>query len=134
MLVPHIEAIWRVGDIRKVDLRLDRLSQCRARRLQRRLQLVINQKLRLAADRDAGPSRVIRYCGARVETRTGVMRYLPRGENRLVAHDCRDEPGGWRRGDARWIHLANFAARLRHHRNQRGRNCRGGAEQALHDH
>lgn len=68
------------------------LSQCRAGGLQRRLQLVLNQKLGLAADGDTGPSDVIRYRRTRIETRTGVMRHLPCDENKLVAHYCRDEP------------------------------------------
>ena len=51
---------------------------------------MLYQKLRLAADGDAGPSRVIRYRCARVETGTGVMCHLPRDENKLVA-ELREE-------------------------------------------
>ena len=55
---------------------------------------------------------MILYRRTRVETLHRVMRHLPRDENKLVAPYCRDEPSGWRRGNAMWIHLAEFPARL----------------------
>ena len=135
MAVPDVHELGQVVDVGEIDLRLDRVLERAAARLQPRLETRRDQEFSLQPDVGAVPHRVGRTIGLRIKAGHGlVVRHLPGDEDIIAAHERSDKAGMLRDRNAVGPRGMWLAALARKHRQQRNVHVGADGEQFLHQH